>query len=91
MILIHSCCVVYCLQNLRSNTTAVVGMVTDLHLHMGWTGDSQIILVRRGVPAFASQPHKPEREVMSYREGQIYASTDVIRVSIVYTVTALKT
>ena len=62
----------------------MVVMVTDLHLHMGWTGDSHIILVRRGDPAFASQPHKPEREVMSYREGQIYASTNVIRVSITY-------
>ena len=63
IILINTCGIVYCVQNLRSGTIAVVGMVTDLHLHMGWTGDSQIILVRRGVPAFASQPHKPEREV----------------------------
>jgi len=63
IILINTCDIVYCLQNLRSGTTTVVGMVTDLHLHMGWMGDSQIILVRRGVPAFASQPHKPEREV----------------------------
>ena len=41
VILIHSCCVVCCLQNLCSGTTAVVGMVTYLHLHMGWVGDSQ--------------------------------------------------
>ena len=60
---IYIYCVVCYLQNLRSGTTAVVGMITDLHIHMGWTGDSQIVLVRRGVPAFASQPHKPEREV----------------------------
>ena len=56
-------CVVCCLQNLRSGTTAVVGLVTDSHIHMGWTGDSQILVVRKGVPAFVSQPHKPEREV----------------------------
>ena len=55
--------VVCCMQNLRSGTTAVVGMVTNSHLHMGWTGDSQIVLIRRGVPAFTSQPHKPESEV----------------------------
>ena len=59
-------CVVYCVQNLRSGTTAVVSMVTDSHLYMGWTGDSQIILVRRVVPVFTSQPHKPEREVCCY-------------------------
>ena len=57
------CLLLCCVQNLRSGTTAVVGMVTDSHLHMGWTGDSQVVLVRRGVPVFASQPHKPEREV----------------------------
>ena len=63
IILKNTCGIVYCLQNLHSGTTAVVGMVTDLHLHMGWTGETQVILVRRGVSAFASQPHKPEREV----------------------------
>ena len=52
-----------CMQNLDTGTTAVVGMVTNSHLYMGWTGDSQIILVRRGVPVFVSQPHKPEQEV----------------------------
>ena len=63
--LIWTCTCVVChyLQNLRSGTTALVGMVTDVHLYIGWTGDSQVILVRRGVPTFASQPHKPEREV----------------------------
>ena len=57
--------VVYCVQNLCSGTTAVVGMVIDSHFHMEWTGDSQIVLVRRGIPAFTSQP---EREVQCERD-----------------------
>ena len=61
----YTCCIVClllcCVQNLCSGTTIVVGIVTDSHLHMGWTGGSQVVLVRRGVSVFASQPHKPER------------------------------
>ena len=56
-LLLQSFVLIICIQNLCSGTTAVVGMVADSHLHMGWTGDSQIILDRRGVPVFASQPH----------------------------------
>ena len=63
------------MQNLRSGTTAVVGMVIDSHLHMGWTGDSQIVLVRRGVPSFTSQPHKPEREVQCERNINVILVT----------------
>ena len=74
----YICHVVYCVQNLRSGTTAVVGMVTDSHLHMGWTGDSQIVLVRRGVPSFTSQPHKPEREVQCERDIVILVTLYII-------------
>ena len=60
------------MQNLCSGTTAVVGMVIDSHLHMGWMGDSQIVLVRRGIPAFTSQP---EREVQYERDINVILVT----------------
>jgi len=40
----------------------VVAIVRDSQLYMGWTGDSQVILVKRGVPVFVSEPHKPSKK-----------------------------
>ena len=61
------CCLtnhtVYLFQRLRSGTTVVVAIVRGSQLYMGWTGDSQVILVRRGVPVFVSEPHKPSMKV----------------------------
>ena len=61
------------MQNLRSGSTAVVGMVTDSHLHMGWTGGSQIVLVRRGIPIHLHHNHinLKERYNVSYTERDI--------------------
>ncbi|XP_065890179.1 protein phosphatase 1E-like [Dysidea avara] len=54
-------------ERLRSGTTVVVAIVRGSQLYMGWTGDSQVILVRRGVPVFVSEPHKPSMKTERQR------------------------
>ena len=48
---------------MRSGTTAVLALTRGDKLYIGWLGDSQALLVRRGEPLQLVNPHKPEREV----------------------------
>nr|XP_050024512.1 uncharacterized protein LOC126518892 [Dermacentor andersoni] len=50
-------------EGLKSGCTAVCCLVREQQqLVVGWLGDSQAILVRKGVPMSLVNPHKPERE-----------------------------
>ncbi|KAK8767051.1 hypothetical protein V5799_006163 [Amblyomma americanum] len=50
-------------EGLKSGCTAVCCLVREQRqLVVGWLGDSQAILVRKGVPMQLVVPHKPERE-----------------------------
>uniref|UniRef100_A0A023FJD7 Putative serine/threonine protein phosphatase n=1 Tax=Amblyomma cajennense TaxID=34607 RepID=A0A023FJD7_AMBCJ len=50
-------------EGLKSGCTAVCCLVREQRqLVVGWLGDSQAILVRKGVPLQLVIPHKPERE-----------------------------
>ncbi|XP_049520275.1 LOW QUALITY PROTEIN: uncharacterized protein LOC119446654 [Dermacentor silvarum] len=50
-------------EGLKSGCTAVCCLVREQRqLVVGWLGDSQAILVRKGVPMSLVNPHKPERE-----------------------------
>ncbi|XP_075745077.1 uncharacterized protein LOC119181439 isoform X2 [Rhipicephalus microplus] len=50
-------------EGLKSGCTAVCCLVREQRqLVVGWLGDSQAILVRKGIPIPLVNPHKPERE-----------------------------
>ncbi|EEC16771.1 ca(2+)/calmodulin-dependent protein kinase phosphatase, putative, partial [Ixodes scapularis] len=50
-------------QGMKSGCTAVCCLVREQsHLYVGWLGDSQAMLARRGVALPLVNPHKPERE-----------------------------
>ncbi|XP_065309819.1 uncharacterized protein [Dermacentor albipictus] len=50
-------------EGLKSGCTAVCCLVREQRqLVVGWLGDSQAILVRKGIPMSLVNPHKPERE-----------------------------
>uniref|UniRef100_A0A224YTM5 Ca(2+)/calmodulin-dependent protein kinase phosphatase n=1 Tax=Rhipicephalus zambeziensis TaxID=60191 RepID=A0A224YTM5_9ACAR len=50
-------------EGLKSGCTAVCCLVREQRqLVVGWLGDSQAILARKGVPVPLVNPHKPERE-----------------------------
>ncbi len=55
-----------CLQGIRSGSTAVVTLTRGKQLYVGWVGDSQAWLVRRGKPVQLMEPHKPDREVSGH-------------------------
>ncbi|ELU09747.1 hypothetical protein CAPTEDRAFT_44132, partial [Capitella teleta] len=48
-------------ENLRSGSTGVCAVLSENHLHIGWLGDSQALLVKGGTPITIMEPHKPER------------------------------
>lgn len=53
----------FCNKNLpRSGTTAVACLLRGDKLYTGWVGDSQAMIVRRGVPTQLVAPHKPDSE-----------------------------
>ncbi|KAM7309753.1 uncharacterized protein ISCGN_006741 [Ixodes scapularis] len=50
-------------EGMKSGCTAVCCLVREQsHLYVGWLGDSQAMLARRGVALPLVNPHKPERE-----------------------------
>ncbi|KAJ8263720.1 hypothetical protein COCON_G00161770 [Conger conger] len=49
-------------ERLRSGSTGVAVLLDGDWLHVGWLGDSQVLLVRQGEPVSLMEPHKPERE-----------------------------
>ena len=53
----------FAIQSLRSGSTGVFAVVRENKLHIGWVGDSQVMMVRDGEPLCLMEPHKPEREV----------------------------
>ena len=42
------------LQRVRSGTTAVVAVIVEQTLHIAWLGDSQVLLVKNGLPVTVS-------------------------------------
>ncbi len=50
------------MQRLKSGSTGVVVLVQDDMLHVGWVGDSQVILGKKGAAIQLMDPHKPDRE-----------------------------
>ena len=51
-------------QNWRSGSTAVFTLIRGGELYVGWVGDSQAMLFRKGEePVQLVQPHKPDNEV----------------------------
>lgn len=58
-------CVSLCLsQNWRSGSTAVLALIRGDKLYVGWVGDSQAALFKKGgEDVQLVQPHKPENEV----------------------------
>ncbi|CAN7987222.1 unnamed protein product, partial [Ixodes hexagonus] len=51
------------LQGMKSGCTVVCCLVREQrHLYVGWVGDSQAMLARKGVALPLVNPHKPERE-----------------------------
>ena len=50
-------------QEFRSGATAVVSLIREKKLYVGWVGDSQACLVRKGESQQLVVPHKPDREV----------------------------
>ncbi|XP_026177802.1 protein phosphatase 1F isoform X2 [Mastacembelus armatus] len=49
-------------EHLRSGSTGVAVLIQGQELIVGWLGDSQAILVRKGEVVTLMDPHKPERE-----------------------------
>ncbi|CAN9512758.1 unnamed protein product [Ophioblennius macclurei] len=49
-------------ERLRSGSTAVAVLFQGQDLTVSWLGDSQALLVRRGLDVSLMDPHKPERE-----------------------------
>lgn len=60
-------------QGMKSGCTAVCCLVREQsHLYVGWLGDSQAMLARRGVALPLVNPHKPEREVSLSLDCRFY-------------------
>ncbi|KAH6934518.1 hypothetical protein HPB50_024744 [Hyalomma asiaticum] len=56
-------------EGLKSGCTAVCCLVREQRqLIVGWLGDSQAVLVRKGIPMALVNPHKPEREASDERK-----------------------
>ncbi len=51
------------MQGLRSGSTGVVAVVEPDAVHIAWLGDSQVMLLKDGLPVPVMEPHKPERPV----------------------------
>ncbi|XP_071034814.1 uncharacterized protein [Parasteatoda tepidariorum] len=49
-------------ENLKSGTTAVCALFRERTFYLSWVGDSQAVLVKEGIPAIVTSPHKPDRE-----------------------------
>ena len=60
------------IQGLRSGTTGVVAVVDPDAVHVAWLGDSQVMLLRDGLPLVVMEPHKPERPVSYYESNTKY-------------------
>ncbi|XP_072034099.1 protein phosphatase 1F-like isoform X2 [Amphiura filiformis] len=48
-------------EGLRSGTTGVVALLEPDAVHIAWLGDSQVMLLKDGLPEVVMEPHKPER------------------------------
>lgn len=49
-------------EGLRAGTTGVVAFFRDNTLHIGWLGDSEVTLCKRGMAVRMMEPHKPNRK-----------------------------
>ena len=57
-------------QDTKAGATAVVALLRGLKLYIGWLGDSQAMLFRKGQAVEIMVPHKPDREVCLGRERE---------------------
>ena len=55
--------VLHIMQRWKSGTTCVCAFIREQQLTIGWAGDSQAVLVRKGKAVPVMFPHKPDRPV----------------------------
>ncbi|XP_023243431.1 probable serine/threonine-protein kinase DDB_G0282963 [Centruroides sculpturatus] len=49
-------------EGIKGGSTALCCLIREKTLYIAWVGDSQAVLVKKGVPNIIGLPHKPDRE-----------------------------